>query len=153
MDIRNLHLIRYSKNYKIKYETDDLILCAPECTIPFGTEKYNGKLIVNLEFLDNNDFINSIKAIENAFSNIKNENYIQVPNDLLDDIKSCNFISSVKDRSIVNNKKFHLRCHVKKEILYEKLKSVEIKLDHLWINKNNSSDYGLCWVIHNYELN
>jgi len=154
IDLKKIKVTSERRVYKIKYSDKDFVIKTPKFIIPFGHEKYNGKIIVNLEFdtinTDANEYISMIKSIEEIFSRICTECSIDVHPRLKVDIDGYQFITSIKDRSICNNKIFHHRCHIKDGTSYPRsetqVKSMEatIKLDHLWIHNGS---YGLMWYI------
>lgn len=184
IDSEKIRIIPDRKSYKIKYtlydnknndkfvnyKLIDLTFKTVKCTIPFGLEKYQGKLIANLEFdISDNDtynYITSIKNIETIFSKIKTDSSspssfsCKIKNNprLKEDIEKCYFISSIKDRTVSkDNKKFHHRCHIEdfKKFPYSssdlmgKTIIAEIKLERLWIHKDT---YGLLWYITNINF-
>ena len=131
--------------------------------IPFGVEKYNDKLIVNLEFLDS--------------SNIHN-NYLSLLTNLEDKINKKDYESEVNIEAFIINKTFFssikqsklghlLRTHItdstkifilrkdstKMELDKENLKGVtgniEISLKGIWINDKT---YGFYWNLNSIQI-
>lgn len=100
------------------------------------------------------DHIDILKLIENAFNSLKNINShkIIIPKECEDDINKASFTTSIKTSRISDdiNKRFHHRCHVKKNcrIMADINKNdayiIQLELDHLWIHETT---YGLMWYV------
>ena len=155
-DFDKIYLVSERKLYKIKYYGKDIVLNTAQFTLPFGFEKYSGKLIMNLEFdvTDNEvyNYITSIKSFDNLFNKIKTNTINKIPEKLKRTIEKSYYVASIKERGNVTKdiKKFHHRCHVKNPASFficdtkDKKFVAQVKLDHLWVHNET---YGLVWYI------
>ncbi len=133
MNIFDITHLRVIKKYIIMYNVDKLYLYC-SAYIPFGIEEFNNTHVVNLEFNENNDFLNIIKLIENKFKTHP------VPS------RYKYFISGLKKN---NNNKIHLRCHIDLNLKLPINKNtsepnIVIMLNNIWMYDDM---FGLTWNI------
>lgn len=139
------------KYYNITYNNEQIRINKLICHIPFGTEKYNDKILLNIELLetnDNNNILSKIRSIENYI--IK-----KFPNlGLLSCFKKSKLGNLLRTHYLKNTECYILKKNNEKMIIDEtnlKLSDCEIDLTlkGIWVNDNN---YGLYFVINSIKI-
>ena len=178
-DLYNLYTVKQSKNYKLfvkEYNNTKVIrLTFNSIKLPFGIEKYEGKDIVNLEFVNhktNNESHNNysiLKQTDKLFKKlytsyqIDNFKYISKFSKIIEDVEGKEYVTSVKERPGKYDPL--LRVHLRKNkgvvtagifskdghiIHQDDIKGeeveVEIELGSLW---TTNEKYGLVWYVNN----
>ena len=144
--------VRYTnKAYRIFCNNEKFKIKSCACTLPFGFEKFNGKIIANLEIdISNNESYNYVTSIKNIDKNFEKKQVFG-SEQYKNEIQNLYFISSIKERQ---NNKVHHRCHIKNPktfpISFLELKdkkfTADIELSNVWINGDT---YGIVWMIEN----
>lgn len=150
IDSLNIYNIN-KKYYNILCNNEQIIINKLLCHIPFGIEKYNDKILLNIELLENNDNNNLLSKINSI------ENYIikKFPNlGLLSCFKKSKLGHLLRTHFLKNTICYILKKNNEKIIIDEcnlKLSDCEIDLTlkGIWINDNN---YGLYFVINSIKI-
>ena len=120
--------------------------------IPFGVEKYNDKLILNLELFetnDNNNIISKIEALENEIQKyFKNMGIIKT-------LKKSKIGYLVRSHYLKSTECYILKKNGEKMMIDESnLQNAEcgfnLLIKGIWVNDNN---YGLYIIIHSIKIN
>jgi hypothetical protein len=183
-NFNEIFFLKQKNNYKIyirnKKNNEKIKIISPLLKIPFGSEKYQGKEIINLELSnyksDNNiyNFFSLIKSIDNFFEKISWSDFIKnnlqnkISEDLLNDLKNKKYISCLKNRP--NNFDPLLRTHLRhKKNVNSKFFKIENSIQKIISSndlKNESgnfvieldflwttkTNYGICFYINAAKL-
>lgn len=150
VDILNIYRVN-NKYYNITYNNESITINNLICHVPFGTEKYNDKLLLNIELLDtnfNNNILSKINSIEKYI--IK-----KFPNlGLLSCVKKSKLGHLLRTHFLKNTECYILKKNNDKIIIDEtnlNLADCEINLTlkGIWINDNN---YGLYFAINSIKV-
>ncbi len=130
--------------------------------LPFGCEKFNDKLILNIELENNNENNNILSKLGNLEENLKNQK-LQSNLQTNNNIKNKGFISVLKQSKLGTIIRTHLLKNT--EIFIKKKDEEKLYLDYtniqntncninaliqgFWINNNT---YGLYIVVNNIEI-
>lgn len=155
----NIYIKKNKNMFKIVDENNKkFILLSPKMYVPFGTENYGKKIILNLEF----SYLEKNNVMYNFYSTIKSLDSLLKILKSIDDIDLTNYeyISCIKERpekysSLLrtNIKKYgkkiitNIESDDKSKTLYEiknNYVKVLLELDGLWIWNNK---YGVNWVV------
>ncbi len=141
---------------KIKFKLDNIY-------IPFGTEIYNDKYIVNLEFEKtinmHNNYITILQNLEKHILNKKFDSEINVDACII----NKKFFSSIKESKLGNILRAHLtnsteifiakkdggKIDLDKSNLKGVTANIEIGLKGIWVNDEN---YGFYWNLHSIQV-
>jgi len=130
--------------------------------LPFGCEKYNDKLILNIELENNNINNNIISKLEVLEKNFQNQN-LKSNLQTINNIKNKGIISVLKKSKLGTIIRSHIlkntNIYIKKkdgekiEIPYSDLQNTSCNINLLiqgfWINSNT---YGLYIIVDNIEI-
>ncbi|AYV78813.1 MAG: hypothetical protein Edafosvirus36_3 [Edafosvirus sp.] len=171
INLFDVYLMTEKKNYRILFSGKKLKINSLKVKIPFGTEKYNNKDIVNIELINykktngNYNFYSSIKQIDYIFkhlleddihNNLKNT----LPYGFEKEIAGKHYMSCIKENE---NVKFNplLRTHLKNTVITKNnnhmtkfeikgtYAKVELELGSLWTTPTN---YGIIWFINKISI-
>ncbi len=152
VDILKLNIFPVNKKYyNINDSNGSQLKIKLNCHVPFGVEKFNDKLILNLELLntnENNNIISKINSIENLLT--KKINNLG----LSSCIKKSKLGHLLRTHYIKNTECFITKSNGEKIHIDESnLKltdcDVELLLKGVWLNDNN---YGLYFSILNIRV-
>lgn len=138
--------------YNIFYNTKLIDIDIKNVFIPFGTEKFNNKMILNIELLDSNETNNIISKIES------------IENEISNNFKNIGLIKCSKKSKLGYLLRAHItkttECYILKkdnskidiDIINTKKSECDIKLKikGIWTNDNN---YGLYITIDDIKIN
>lgn len=131
--------------------------------IPFGVEKFNNKLVLNLEFDKNinthNNYISVLSSLENKINNKTYATEINVESVLVNKV----FTSSLKESILGSILRTHItdstdifilkkdlsKMPIDKENLKGTNVNIELTLKGLWVNDEK---FGLYWNINNIQI-
>jgi hypothetical protein len=139
------------KYYNITYENEQINIKNLICHIPFGIEKFNDKILLNIELLDsneNNNILSKIDSIQNIIIN-------KFPNlGLISCIKKSKLGYLLRTHFLKSTECYILKKNNEKIIIDEcnlNLSDCEIDLTlkGIWINDNN---FGLYFVINSIKV-
>lgn len=149
-DMLNIYHVS-KKYYNITYNNEQITIKNLICHIPFGTEKYNDKILLNIELLDtneNNNILSKINSIENNI--IK-----KFPNlGLLSSVKKSKLGHLLRTHFLKSTECYILKKNNEKMFIDESnLNLADCELDltlkGIWTNDNN---YGLYFVINSIKV-
>lgn len=153
ININNLKIFNISKKYyNINDDTNkQIIINNVTCHIPFGVEKFNDKLLLNIELLEsneNNNIISKIESIEKFISN-KFQNL-----GLTSCVKKSKLGYLLRTHFLKKTECFILKKNQEKMIIDEinlNLSDAETNLTikGIWTNDNN---YGLYIVVNSVKV-
>jgi len=152
IDTNMLDICRVNKKYyNITYNNEQITIKILLCHIPFGIEKYNDKILLNIELLDTNENNNILSKISSI------ENYIikKIPNlGLLSCVKKSKLGHLLRTHFLKNTECYILKKNNEKMIIDESnlnLADCEINLTlkGAWTNDNN---YGLYFIINSIRV-
>jgi hypothetical protein len=155
MGAKNFYIIQ-NNNMNIEINLDNVLL-------PFGSEKYNDKIIINIELENNNINNNIISKLTKLEVNILNCN-INMNSINKNILKNKGILSIIKNSKLGNIIRTHLLKNT--EIFILKKNGEKINIDHtnlvnsecdikldlkgIWLNDNN---YGLYITIKSIKIN
>ena len=117
------------------YDNKTINITLHNILLPFGSEKYNDKLILNVELENNNNNNNILSQLLNIENNFKNNtiNYANLQTKNI--LKNKGFIQSIKNSKLGNI----IRTHIIKntEIFLKKKNDDKMELDHINLLNTN----------------
>jgi hypothetical protein len=153
ININDLQFYHSGKNY---YNINDnmgkqIIINNLNGHLPFGVEKFNDKILLNIELLDTNENNNIISIIESIEKNISNK----FPNIGLNCcVKKSKLGHIIRTHILKNTECYILKKNQEKMLIDQinlKLSDAEINLTikGIWTNDNN---YGLYIVVNSIKV-
>jgi hypothetical protein len=148
-----INVVKSGKNfYSIFYNVNLIEINLKNVFIPFGTEKFNNKLILNIELLDSNETNNIISKIES------------IENEISNNFKNLGLMKCSKKSKLGYLLRTHItnstKCYILKkddsklyiDIINTKNSECDIKLKikGIWTTDNN---YGLYITIDDININ
>jgi len=149
-DMLNIYHVS-KKYYNITYNNEQIRINNLICHIPFGIEKYNDKILLNIELLDtneNNNILSKISSIENniikKFTNLG----------LLSCVKKSKLGHLLRTHFLKSTECYILKKNNEKMIIDESNlnladSEIDLTLKGIWTNDNN---YGLYFVINSIKV-
>jgi hypothetical protein len=153
INTHNISIFKLTKNfYNLCYNQKNINITINNGLIPFGIEKYNDKIILNIELLDNNDNNNIISKLESLENEMQNyfKNY-----GIINTIKKSKLGYIVRTHYLKSSESYILKKNGEKMIIDESnLQNAECDINLLikgiWINDNN---YGLYIIVNSIKIN
>ncbi len=143
----------YTKKFwKLNYNFKNIVIHLDNVLIPFGVEKYNDKLLLNVELIDDNINNNIISKLESIEKNL----YKFLPNlGLTTSIKKSklgNIIRThlTKTTEIYILKKNNEKMPIDESNLQNSECEMNLEIKGLWLTENN---YGLYITIKTIKIN
>lgn len=161
--INKLTITSFNKNFmRCFINNENLKLLLTNVYLPFGGEKYNDKIIINIE-LDNQNLHNNIiskldtldnKIIEKEYDADITSTHILNTRGYLKSLKQskCGYIQRthlLKNTEIYIEKKNGERIIFDYTNLEKSYCDIEIQLKGIWLTENN---YGLYWVVNSIKV-
>lgn len=157
MNIENLNtnMLNISKinkkYYNITYENKQINIKNLICHIPFGIEKFNDKILLNIELLDSNENNNILSKIDS------------IQNIIINKFSNLGLISCIKKSKLGYLLRTHFlkstECYILKKnnekIIIDECNlnlsdcEIDLTLKGIWINDNN---FGLYFVINSIKV-
>ena len=140
------------KFWNLLYNDQIIDIFIDNVLIPFGIEKYNDKLVLNIELLEtnmNNNIISKLDAIENEIQkNFKNIGLIK-------SLKKSKLGYILRTHYMKLSECYILKKNEEKIIIYESnLQNAEcainLSIKGIWVTENN---YGLYIIIKSIKIN
>ena len=160
---KKINLILKKKFIVASYLGKNITFNIDNVNIPFGTEKYEGKYILNIELLqDNNEHHNFISKFESIENDAKNMAFENINLNIIQNIKGKGFIPTVKQslkghiiRTHFDNPDIYVLKKDNEKLYLDEsnLKNTECKiillLSGIWFTDNN---FGLLWNIDDIQI-
>jgi hypothetical protein len=155
-------IISTNKFCPILYNEKNIELNLSNVLLPFGCEKFNDKIILNIELEDNNINNNIISKLSNLETNVTDLNILHNPQ-TKNLLKNKGYISIIKKSKLGNI----IRTHIIKntQIYITKKNGEKMDIDYInlpnttcnikclikgcWINENS---YGLYIIVNSIEI-
>lgn len=162
IDTHKTVLIPSNKFHVLLYENKNIEINLSDVYLPFGSETYNDKLILNIELEENNINNNIISKLNSLEENIKNGN-INMQLQTKNLLKNKGFTPILKKSKLG----YIIRSHILKntEIFIKTKNNSKLDIDHInlanttcnikgsikgcWFNDNN---YGLYIILNSVEI-
>jgi hypothetical protein len=155
-------ILNTNKFGTLTFNKNAIYITLTNILLPFGCEKFNDNLILNIELENNNINNNILSKLENLEENLKNQKLnsnLQTTNN----IKNKGFVSMLKKSKLGNIIRTHIlknsEIFIKKKdgekmiIDYTNLQNTNCNINALiqgfWINNNT---YGLYIIVNNIEV-
>lgn len=153
ININNISVFKLTKSfYNLCHNQKNINIIINNAFIPFGIEKYNDKIILNVELLDNNDNNNIVSKLESLESEIKKyfKNY-----GIMNTIKKSKLGHIIRTHYLKSTECYILKKNGEKMMIDESnLQNAECNINLLikgiWINDNN---YGLYITVNSIKIN
>jgi hypothetical protein len=161
--IEKLNITAFNKNFmRCLINNQNYTLNIPNVFLPFGGEKFNDKIIINIE-LDNqnthNNVVSKLDSIDNKITEKQicadtASQYIMNSRGYIKSLKQskCGYIQRThltKNTEIYIEKKDSSKMFIEYTNLEKSYCDVEIQLKGIWIAENN---YGLYWIINKIKV-
>lgn len=161
--IHKLNITTFNKNFmRCLINNENLKFNISNVYLPFGGEKYNDKIIINIE-LDNQNVHNNIvskldtidnKIIEKEYIADTQSQYILTTRGYMKSLKpsKCGYIQRthlLKTSEIYIERKNGEKINLDYTNLEKSYCDIEIQLKGIWLTENN---YGLYWIINSIKV-
>lgn len=149
-DMLNIYRVN-KKYYNLTYNNEQITIKNLICYIPFGIEKFNDKILLNIELLDTNDNNNILSKI----SSIENDIIKKFPNlGLLSCVKKSKIGHLLRTHFIKSTESYILKKNNEKIFIHESNLNladceIDLTLKGIWTNDNNC---GLYFVINSIKV-
>ena len=157
-----LAIISSQKFGTLTYDNKSININLLDVLLPFGCEKFNDKLILNIELENNNQNNNILSILSQIEENLKNQN-IKSNHQTINNIRNKGFINIIKKSKLGNIIRTHLQNNT--DIFIKKKNGEKITIDSpnlnntscnidvvlqgFWINNN---EYGMYIIVKSIEI-
>jgi hypothetical protein len=156
INILNISFVKETKNfYNLCHNNKHINIEVLDGVIPFGIEKFNNKIILNIELLKSNQNYNIITKIESLENELKKK---FVHYNLMSVIKPSR--TGINDRIIRTHYTNSTECYVldknKKKMIIDECNltntncDINLSINGIWTNDNY---FGLYIVVNNIKIN
>ena len=163
MAINKLSISSFNKNFlRCFINNENLKLYLSNIYLPFGGEKYLDKIIINIEFDNENIHHNIVSKLDTIDNKILEKKYeADIASQFI--LNTRGYMKSLKESKCGHIQRTHLLKNTdiyigksdgeKINIDYSSLKKtycdIEIQLKGIWLTENN---YGLYWVVNSIKV-